>query len=327
MTKSRTTIVTDHLAYDLGRSGIVVNAPYLLHYMRAHNAHALGVREKILARQINGAGSQLHSLIAVLFGLAIFAAALYVDFQIINEFWVRALANEFLDNVNATLLASAEAKSLQVLFATLAIHYLLTYIGHTGRKVYVVIVALLAGFMVLALGTLWAKGTGVVEDPSGILCKLRGAADCAEGLLPSWMGKDEFFGLIALSTLFLIVASVGALGLHGAIRGFTSLSGGTLLDDHDDAVHNNRARNELASVRACRHALADNDANGAALHQQKLPEFVASYTAGILDRRFASDRSNQLLAAVTAAADEVGAQLSPMSFGTDARSSGIRRVA
>jgi hypothetical protein len=167
--KIRATIVTDRVAYDLGRSGIVVNAPYLLHHMRAHNAHALDVREQILSRQVHGAGPRIHNSIAVLFGLSVFAAALYVDFHIINEFWIRALANEFLDNVNPTLLASAAAKSLQVLFATLAIHYLLTHIGNTGRKVYVVAVALLAAFMVLALGGLWAKGTGVVEDPNGIL--------------------------------------------------------------------------------------------------------------------------------------------------------------
>jgi hypothetical protein len=263
------------------------------------------MRKQILERQLKGPGATFHNLIALTLGLGTFAVALYVDYHIVNEFWIRALANEYMDNINPALLASATAKSLQVLFATLAIHYLLSHIGNTGRTVYVVFVSLMAAFMVLALGGLWAKGTGIVQDPNGILCKLQGGTNCSAGILG---GNDEFIALVALSSLFLIVASVGAIGLHSAMRGFIAMTGGTIMDHHDDAIHGNRVRNELVSVKASLSELGDSD-DDVSLQLKKLPEFVSSYSTGVLDRRFFSGKTNKLLSSVTKAADEVRSKL------------------
>lgn len=51
------------------------------------------------------------------------------------------------------------AKSMQVLFATLAVHYLVSNIGHGGRLAYSLVVFLITAVMVIGIGLLWANNS------------------------------------------------------------------------------------------------------------------------------------------------------------------------
>jgi hypothetical protein len=81
---------------------------------------------------------------------------MFVDYQIISgDIWTRALANEFMV-VPAALKGSVAFKSLQVVFAALAVHFMLKITGAYGRNVLISAAFVLTLVMVGCLGYLVA---------------------------------------------------------------------------------------------------------------------------------------------------------------------------
>ncbi len=99
---------------------------------------------------------------AAFIGVALFALAMAVDYSIINEFWKRALANEFLE-VPESLANSILFKSLQVVIAAFAVHFFLSSLKNRnqdrGEKAYVATLFALTIVMVTGFGILITKQT------------------------------------------------------------------------------------------------------------------------------------------------------------------------
>jgi drug/metabolite transporter (DMT)-like permease len=93
---------------------------------------------------------------AAIFALAICGLAMFVDYNIINgDVWTRALANEYMQVPDA-LKDSVIFKSLQVVFAVLAVHFMLKITGKFGRNALISIAFVLTIIMVGCLGYLVA---------------------------------------------------------------------------------------------------------------------------------------------------------------------------
>jgi hypothetical protein len=123
---------------------------------------------------------------AALFSLAIAALALFVDYHIIEaDVWTRALADEF-GVVPASLEASVVYKSLQVVFATLAIHFMLKITGSVGRTVLVIAIFILSFVMVSGLGFIVANNN-LAAGASGVR-SIEGGGDARLGDALSQLG-------------------------------------------------------------------------------------------------------------------------------------------
>ena len=109
--------------------------------------------------------------------------------------------------------------------------------------------------------------------------------------------------LFSLGVIFLVVASIGAMALHTATRGFTGMTGGALYDNHRDARHGNRVRDELKQAQI---DLAHLKSNEDTFVQAKLAEFVNVYTEGVVSGRYGNSRQGYLLRRANEAAEEVG---------------------
>jgi hypothetical protein len=92
---------------------------------------------------------------AIVVTLGIAFLAMFVDYHIIREVWVRALSNEFMQ-VPDSLKSSVIFKSLQVIFAVLIVHFMLKITGVYGRNILVTTAFLLALVMIGSLGYLVA---------------------------------------------------------------------------------------------------------------------------------------------------------------------------
>lgn len=299
MSKETSLVIADHTAYELGKKGIRVTKELLSNHLNSFTAHALEVKETILARRVNGMGAFFHHTLAVVFGLGIFFLALFVDYNIIHEFWVRMLSNEFME-VPVAMVTSVMMKSLQVLFATLSIHYLISHLGHKGRVAYVAFIFVLTSMMVGGIGLLYAYGSLPIETQSATVQQfveglgIKSTAPISENAtaVAALKPYETYVWMSSLSVLFYIVASIGALALHSATRGFTGITGGALYDTNREANRGNRYRNELTQVRIDRKRLAEDPADFAL---SKIADFAASYTTGVVDGRHSQATMNQLL--------------------------------
>jgi hypothetical protein len=120
----------------------------------AQNEHQLIVDNLEKSRQV-ARYKGLYILTAVL-SLIICALAMFVDYQIINgDVWTRALANEYMQVPDA-LKESVVFKSLQVIFAVLAIHFMLKLTGKWGRTALISVAFVLTVVMIGCLGYLVA---------------------------------------------------------------------------------------------------------------------------------------------------------------------------
>ena len=102
--------------------------------------------------------SQYRTLYIIGFVLAVAIAllAMFVDYEIIRgDIWTRALSNEFMI-VPESLKESVFFKSLQVVFAALAIHFMLKITGVYGRNTLISAAFVLTCIMVVCLGYLVA---------------------------------------------------------------------------------------------------------------------------------------------------------------------------
>lgn len=309
--------IADEKAYKLGRRGVRISSRFLLHHLRGHNSHALEVREQQLNRRINGRGAQFHHSSGIFFGVLIFVAALFVDYNIIHEFWTRLLSNEF-GEVPPSLATTVAAKSLQVLFATLAVHYLISHIGHGGRIAYSLFIFLLTVTMVMGIGLLWANnslpegakvfGFDVNESARSIdsFMKSLGVQPPRKASMPAEVKMlkryEIFIWLFSLGTIFLIVASIGAMALHSALRGMTGMTGGALYDNHGEARRGNHMRDQLQRARLERQRVMEDEES---FRRAKIADFVSSYSEGVLDGRFSAGRAESLIKSCTEAAEEV----------------------
>lgn len=312
-------------AYNWGQRGVEVTTTLLKNWLGAHTENSLLLRYENLKRRVSGPGATLQHSLGVFLGFGVFMTALFVDYNIIHEFWTRALSNEF-GEVPPAMATTVAAKSLQVVFATLAVHYLITHIGHGGRIVYSLFIFAVTAFMIMGIGLLWAnnslpEGAKVfgydvntsAQQVDGFLKGLgvkppRAAAMPAEVKL---LKKYEIFiWLFSLGAIFLVVASIGAMALHSAMRGFTGITGGALYDNHSEAVRGNRVRDDLRQAQLdLQHLRADAED----FKQAKLAEFVTHYTEGVVAGRYGSSRRGYLLRKANDAADEVNLTF---SFGT-----------
>ena len=91
-------------------------------------------------------------ILAAVIALGVCALAMFVDYSIINgDVWTRALANEYMQ-VPPALQSSVIFKSLQVVFAVLAVHFMLKITGKWGRTAFISVAFILTVLMVGSLG-------------------------------------------------------------------------------------------------------------------------------------------------------------------------------
>ena len=312
--------VADDKAYAWGKRGVTVTPTLLKNRLREHNGTELRHRADTLHRRIHGSGASTHHLSAIVLGIGVFVIALFVDYNIIHEFWTRALSNEFME-VPPALATSVAFKSLQVLFATLAVHYLISHIGHGGRVAYSLFIFVLTAAMVMGIGLLWANnslpagakvfGVDVNTSASQIdafahslgIATPPHAPDAAPPSDLAWLKHYEaVIWLFSLGVIFLVVASIGAMSLHTAMRGFTGVTGGALYDTNRDAVHGNAMRDNLRRAELDR---LHHNTDQAAFYRRKIGDFLSSYTEGVIDGHFSSGRTDTLISRATDAAKDV----------------------
>ncbi len=314
-------------AYNWGRRGVEVTATLLRNWLGAHTENGLQLRAANLHRRVHGSGATLHHGSAVVLGLLVFGTALFVDYNIIHEFWTRALSNEF-GEVPPALATTVAAKSLQVVFATLAVHYLITHIGHGGRVAYSLLIFAITAVMVIGIGLLWANnslpagskvfGLDVNDSAQQIdqFMKGLGIAPPRKVALPAEVKVLKKYELLiwlfSLGVIFLVVASIGAMALHTAMRGFAGMTGGALYDNHRDARHGNRVRDELKQAQLDLVHLRKSPDD---FRKEKTAEFVNVYTEGVVSAGFGSSRQGFLLRKAHGAADEVEPDWSEGSSG------------
>ncbi len=104
---------------------------------------------------------------AALIGLMVMSGALFVDYQIMNEFWTRILSNEFME-VPSSLSSSVISKSAQVIFATAAFHFFLNKLPSIGRTAYITVFFALTAIMITGFGFMNAN-ISMPTDPDRIM--------------------------------------------------------------------------------------------------------------------------------------------------------------
>jgi hypothetical protein len=328
MARQRTVAIANHIGYDLGLQGVAITSRFLSNHIREPDQVEWNKRKSVLDDR--RAKSQRHHWSTVAIGFAVFALALYVDYAIIHEFWARLLSNEY-GEVPPSMANTVASKSLQVLFATLAIHYLVSHIGHWGRVAYSILIFVVTAAMLLGIGLLWAnnslpegskvfsseqsEGSRAVEQFS----KNLGIAPTEKPAMPEEVAALKKYEvavwLVSLGLIFLVVSSIGAISLHSALQAFSAETGGAVYDNNREAMDGRRLQAEYASLHAEAPGgrFAANGANSgnaggvpvARSVEARVNEFVSSYTAGVIDARLPSRRSEYLLDAVTKASEEV----------------------
>lgn len=181
-------------------------------------------------------------VVAAIASIAIVSAALMVDYSILKEFWHQAMMNEYM-MVPAELQNSVSLKALQVLFATIGIHLVLRHLPDWIIAIFTGVIFIMTVVMMIAIGFLYAHTTLPVEgqatvkgettEDSGLMGALADSG-ITVGAEPGGENGDsgpigdslsEFFNadtlawidavgwLVALTAIFLVVASIGALFL------------------------------------------------------------------------------------------------------------------
>ncbi|MEQ1755986.1 MAG: hypothetical protein ABL973_17820 [Micropepsaceae bacterium] len=307
-------------AYNWGRKGVEVEPPLVRNWLGWHTETSLQLRVDNLKRRVHGSGVRFHHSTTIFLGVGVFLAALFVDYNIIHEFWTRALSNEF-GEVPAGLATTVAAKSMQVLFGTLAIHYLISHIGHGGRVAYSLFIFAITAVMIVGIGLLWANnslpagsqvfGFDVNSSAQSVdeFMKSLGVKPPRAAPIPAEVKAlkkyEVIIWLFSLGVIFLVVASIGAMALHSAMRGFTGMTGGALYDSHADARHGNRVRDDL------KHAELDLklfQKDEGIFARSKLSEFVSVYTEGVVAGGYRNGTRKRLLDKASSAAQIVLAE-------------------
>lgn len=244
-----------------------------------------------------------------LVGIAVFLLALRVDYIILEELWSRNLANEFFE-VPPSLQDSVTFKSLQVVFAVLAIHFFVSSIGKWGRGIFIGFLTALVITMLIGVGflntsyslpigsTLFGTDlTGETLSAEDELAALglesdRTDVEAANDNAPVVSNQDfetaktvlffTSFGLI-----FFFVTSVGALFLHYAIHAAVSFTGGIRGERAEsDAARDARDRDHSEMTRRLRRArqvqeMFDTRGEAREIITQFLNDFGDAYERGL----------------------------------------------
>jgi hypothetical protein len=193
-------------------------------------------------------------MLAAILGAMICIGALFVDYQIMHEFWSRVVANEFME-VPEGLANSVISKSAQVIFATAAFHFVLSR-WEFSRTVFIVIFFFLTVVMISGFGflntsisvpenpeTMSASAPSVNEEPSltdalvamGLAAPeetATAAPSAASAPIQTDMASGEatwdvtfrdqinrarpFLWMFVPGLVFLVVTAIGALALQSA---------------------------------------------------------------------------------------------------------------
>lgn len=327
MARNRTAAVANQVAYDLGYQGVHISEPLLSSYVQEGDEVEWRKRSAVLTSRVTG--TNLHHWTLIIVGLGVFAAAIVVDYAIVSEYWTRLLSNEF-GEVEPSMVATVCAKSLQVLFATLAMHFIFSAYGGVLRGLVSLLLFSVTFLMLLAIGIVWAnasmpEGTKVFTGETSSTARAIEQFSQSMGVVPKgqqsdansvaapipWLRENEIgIRLVSLAIVFVIVASIGAMALDTAIRGFSCWTGGSVCDKGTEAVSGTRLTSEYASfaaedgvMRKCwRFRKQNSSATRVARSREDLiSEFVKSYTAGVMDRQLAPNLLDRLADGVKSA--------------------------
>jgi hypothetical protein len=153
--------------YDMGLRGARVTREFLdeqakVYHGRLNSAlHTIDQRAHVVRHRSGDWGRNLSLGVLAFGGLAILVLALTVDYKILHDFWTTIYQNKFL-KVPESLKDNVAFKSLQVLFAVLAIHFLISAPGIVGKAVrgtFMVSIGVMVLAMLIGLGFLAAKST------------------------------------------------------------------------------------------------------------------------------------------------------------------------
>ncbi|HXZ68833.1 MAG TPA: hypothetical protein VEH07_09610 [Alphaproteobacteria bacterium] len=166
------------IGYDLGLRGRRVTREFLddqaqVYHGRLNSAlHTIDQRADVVKRR-SGDGFRNISLgLLALGGFAILCLALTVDYKILHDFWTTIYQNKFLQ-VPESLKDNVMFKSLQVLFAVLAIHFLISAPGVLGKAIRgtfmvaigVMVIGMLIGLGFLATKSVLPAGSTLLNKP------------------------------------------------------------------------------------------------------------------------------------------------------------------
>ena len=155
------------VGYDMGLNGIQLTPEFLedraeLYNGRLNSAlHTIDQRAHVVRRR---SGDWLRNIslgTLAVGGMAILVLALTVDYKILHDFWTTIYQNKFLQ-VPESLKDNVMFKSLQVLFAVIAIHFLISAPGILGKAIrgtFMVSIGVMVLAMLVGLGFLAAKST------------------------------------------------------------------------------------------------------------------------------------------------------------------------
>ena len=246
---------------------------------------------------------------AAIVGLMITAGALFVDYQIMNEFWTRILANEFME-VPEDLANSVVSKSAQVIFATAAFHFFIGKLPEWGRTTFIALFFVLTAAMITGFGLLNAN-ISMPTDTSEISLLGNSATEEApslnDALVALGLGEPEeapvvtatpvsdeprvsqFSGLGVLvedarpfmwmfvpGLVFLVVTGIGALCLHMAEHNIQNFVKSL------DYPGRNKRVNELNELRRFRAVVQNMPGGQEVTTPRQLPDNVAE---GIFGQR------------------------------------------
>ncbi len=211
-------------------------------------------------------------LAVVILGVLVTAGALYVDYQIMHEFWSRIVANEFME-VPDSLANSVVSKSAQVIFATAAFHFVLTR-WKASRTIFIGVFFALTVIMISGFGfmisnitmpdnpELMNPASSSVEEPGlsdalvamGLATPEEAPAtdlstytDSTFGQPSAWalslmkgiQDANPFLWMFVPGLVFLVVTGIGALSLQLAeenvqnlIRSFDYVSRKQRVDEY-----------------------------------------------------------------------------------------------
>lgn len=301
----------DIVAYKMGRAATQVRASFLNAKLRQFDDQisswivTLRSRQAELNRQTKDVFAWSGHGLAMIIGFSILATALAVDYMIIHEFWSRVLANEF-GEVPKSLASSVMFKSAQVIFATLAFHFMLETVGDLGRRIFVLFIFALTFVMLLGIGLIIANSwlppgsqlfgidlKGIADQGQNMLAALGLGSQAATGTAAAGPVNEQdvrtvqtLVWLGSLSAIFIIVTGVGAMCMRFGIHGFQGIFGEITFDTrHGGAARLGFRKDELERVKQTLAHFKDPKSRWRIL-ERHLSDFVTSYSEGI--RRYES---------------------------------------
>lgn len=155
------------VGYDMGLNGARVTQEFLedqaqVYHGRLNSAtHTIDQRAHIVKKRSGDLLRNFSLVVLAVGGFVVLGLALMVDYKILHDFWTVVYSNEFLV-VPESLKDNVVFKSLQVLFAVIAIHFLISVPGILGkalRGMFMVSIGFMVIGMLIGLGFLAAKTT------------------------------------------------------------------------------------------------------------------------------------------------------------------------